>query len=904
MQKVLADYVIALLKHDKTQQDLSSNCISQLEDFLKEETTPFVTKLFAVLDSKSYMSLAGQVSITADTHNAVEPSGRMHDDLDDDDDQDRNFKHSRGERHEAAQNAEDRYPKRRRSTDGPDDYSDRRGIRHNMRMGNNGFAMRGGGNFQRGRGFRNGPLMRGAPYPPLSQQGPPGMPPYGRMNPYNRGPPGPQGMGGRWENQGAEWGAGSFPGQDPQRFGGPRMDRPHPVAMHGRVDGYPATMTGNRMRCLDYDEQGFCMRGDQCPYEHSVDRVGVDPMIMGRGGPGFNGNPMQGMRMPAGGMGGVAQASNVYGAQAEVAMQDSDAYDPEQPQGPVDVVSPIKSGMMMQGQQPYMMNGANDMGMAVGGRGGFRGHGRGAFRGRGGRGAAHGQMPYHRPVNDTIVIEHIPPEHCNLDSVNSYFKKFGTITNIQMQPQFNKAIVSYQTAQEAMQAKNSPDVIFANRFVKVYFMAPGGLETGGKPPAAFKTTLPESPVNGRPPIPAATATVNPNAAPLSHQPAPTISKTEEKKKQALSMLELQKQKEQLIQKQIEYQKELMEKLESKKLNPKDRAELMEALKAAEEATRQSLSNAVSATATVKAIVPMTKRPTAETKQKEKLDMDLDHLTKEGDEVDPELKAQLESLKAEAKSLGVDPSVALRGGRGRGRGAWRGGRGATRSFNLDNRTTKILVRGVPAPEKDKVKAHLEALGAVVAFTYNDADSSAVIQYQLRREAEQAFHRPPKTESGPVQMSWIDDRNTATSGAGSTTGTPPSMEVEEPDLAEIEQRLYEEDDDDEEKKRKVTMSFALPTLPASKLAQKKAPAPTPDTAPKDQVSASSAAADAKPKAETPKEAAQDTFVIPPKLSLNYRAPAWNGLTTNPHSLEVLKNGTIVETIDIIKPFMLIG
>jgi hypothetical protein len=33
---VLADYVIALLKHDQSDEELRSTCVMQLEDFLKE----------------------------------------------------------------------------------------------------------------------------------------------------------------------------------------------------------------------------------------------------------------------------------------------------------------------------------------------------------------------------------------------------------------------------------------------------------------------------------------------------------------------------------------------------------------------------------------------------------------------------------------------------------------------------------------------------------------------------------------------------------------------------------------------------------------------------------------------------------------------------------------------------
>ncbi|KAF9350754.1 hypothetical protein BGX26_011139, partial [Mortierella sp. AD094] len=52
---MLADYIIALLKHDKENNELKTLCVSQLEDFLLEETEPFVTSLFKALDSKSYI---------------------------------------------------------------------------------------------------------------------------------------------------------------------------------------------------------------------------------------------------------------------------------------------------------------------------------------------------------------------------------------------------------------------------------------------------------------------------------------------------------------------------------------------------------------------------------------------------------------------------------------------------------------------------------------------------------------------------------------------------------------------------------------------------------------------------------------------------------------------------------
>jgi RNA-binding protein 26 len=50
---VLADYVIALLKHDKEDKELMDLCASQLQDFLREDTAAFLEDLFKFLNVKS-----------------------------------------------------------------------------------------------------------------------------------------------------------------------------------------------------------------------------------------------------------------------------------------------------------------------------------------------------------------------------------------------------------------------------------------------------------------------------------------------------------------------------------------------------------------------------------------------------------------------------------------------------------------------------------------------------------------------------------------------------------------------------------------------------------------------------------------------------------------------------------
>ncbi|TNN40309.1 RNA-binding protein 27 [Liparis tanakae] len=51
----LANYVVALVKKDKSEKDLKALCADQLDVFLQKETTGFVDKLFESLTTKNYL---------------------------------------------------------------------------------------------------------------------------------------------------------------------------------------------------------------------------------------------------------------------------------------------------------------------------------------------------------------------------------------------------------------------------------------------------------------------------------------------------------------------------------------------------------------------------------------------------------------------------------------------------------------------------------------------------------------------------------------------------------------------------------------------------------------------------------------------------------------------------------
>ena len=82
----------------------------------------------------------------------------------------------------------------------------------------------------------------------------------------------------------------------------------------------------------------------------------------------------------------------------------------------------------------------------------------------------------HRTLKDrshtAIVVEQIPEDYFDEQSVMSFFSQFGNITEITMKAYKHLAIVKYDTRSAAQRAWESPKAIFDNRFVKVYWYRP------------------------------------------------------------------------------------------------------------------------------------------------------------------------------------------------------------------------------------------------------------------------------------------------------------------------------------------------------------------------------------------------------------------------------------------------
>lgn len=390
-------------------------------------------------------------------------------------------------------------------------------------------------------------------------------------------------------------------------------------------------------------------------------------------------------------------------------------------------------------------------------RGSGFGDGAGRGRGRGRGGGPSGQFQSRARSNTTLVIENVPADNLDLIKINDYFKRFGTITNIQIDAPGAKALVSYSDHAEAKAAHDSPDVIFGNRFVKVFFQrlddpvngaGPSRTKAGGpRPPSATQTFAAGQNVY-RPPG-AATA-----GGPEGGSSTPTSSNlglTPEQMAERKAALEAQKAAQDKVNQLMTEQKQTLVKVTSTTVTTEEKKAGMARLRVLEpqikEATEevrkavQAIAALPAPTAPTTSYDPSKRYEQREKVAREQLDRELEaHSTGQGVattvENAPEgstgdapsgqtaqLRAKLESLKAEAAALGLDQNgsgSSGRGGyagyRGRGRGgnpAYRGGRGGAAgaapgaSMRLDNRSTKLNVSDVPeGKDPQKVKEWLK------------------------------------------------------------------------------------------------------------------------------------------------------------------------------------------------------
>jgi len=668
---VLADYVLALLRHDGDIQAVRQLCEAEIPDFLKEDSTIFVRDVFDAIQYKSYLPGAPplrrpSLPLAPPTGPAA-PSAPSYGNL------------GMG----VPTGPQNGSRKRSYNERGDGDSQDRgkmmgdpsgRAFKQPRRGGASG---RGGFDpFYQG-GNRGGGFSGGRP-PPMNIQG---MPPQGFP---------------------------AVPGMPSPPPGMPPMDPNNPMAailamqaMGFPIPGMPAFPGSTspppqqKQRCRDYDQKGFCARGNTCQYEHGEHSIWVPPTSRADEYDPLNSNIMAGVETTNPG----APSFNQY-------------------------------------------------------RGGDRGRGRGGFRGdrqqpgnrggRNGRSEFSSDRPNYDKSNTTIVVENIPEERFSEDEVRGFFSDFGNIVDVSMRPYKRLAIVKYDDWNSANTAYKSPAVIFDNRFVKVYWYTSD--DSLPKPPPASKSNgSKKESVDPSAPVPAR-ATSEPQIDieefTRKQQEAQKVHEEKMKKKQEMEAAkkELEKRQEELMKNQAEEKRKLMERIAAKSVKsgstngsangtpapeskPTSQTEALKAQLAALEAEAQSLG--------------------------------IDTSQADGNSWGGRGRGR---GRGGYRGRGEYVPRGYRGGY-RGRGAPTHFAAAGRSFNLDNRPKTVSLTGVDFTDSAKDETLREYLMHIGEFTSLEATSNrAQIAFKDRKTAENFLASVSRDggeipSAGKVELGWV-------------------------------------------------------------------------------------------------------------------------------------------------------
>jgi len=721
----LAKYVLALIKKDKSVDELKESMVSQMDVFLQNETKSFVEMLFTVVDTKEYINppavkednghdtskeeVAGP-KIEADSTTPIREPEKM--------EKDRGFLDER----------------RRQRSSPPRDrrLSSRLGPRDSRESGRR-FRSRSRSLSPRHDRFRSSRRRSRSPL----------------MAP-RRGPSPRRGRS-----------ADRLPARD-SRDSTPTRDE---------GAGYTPS-PAKKPRCRDYDEKGFCLRGDLCKFDHGTDAVVLED---------------------AGG--------KVSGYQPSPALPDPYIPMPAQmtvpPPGYAPVTVPPPGYLPQYGKRPHdggILEPAAkrfDFQRLGGGRGRGRGRGRGGYQG--GRGGG-----------SVLAVRNIPPEFNTITHLNGHFSRFGSLINVQVQFEGDpgSALVTYGSNEEASAAFSTPEAVMNNRFIKVFWHTDKGsvkdrlggtganpnlsvvhggeritktVTADGEEKVEMEASEEDNPEKVKEKKDKAIEAIQKNQEmmQLKHD---LLKKAEEKRKEALVQQEgLIKSKQILMEGLIEQQKALIVKLEKGKgsIKPDEKTKIMKLLKelsSSIDRTKEDIKTSLS-------MATMKSKSRSEL-QKELLDAEMELFTRQQDnEETAEIQQKVNSLRLEAAKIGVLPTS-----RGRGRGGGyrgRGGRGSPRGFqrgrgsrgrgftlspgatNLDRRPSRILVSGYELEEKEEMVQHFVKFGEILDQVEDEVTPSIILKFKTRRSAEAAMATGKNYKDRTLSLSWYSQ---ATPGQG--------------------------------------------------------------------------------------------------------------------------------------------
>ncbi|CAJ0962959.1 unnamed protein product, partial [Mesorhabditis belari] len=481
----LSKYVFALIKKpDKTKTQLKEFCNGQLEAFLSTNTKPFVDKLFDVLSDNSYVRpKAKKEPPPAPSSKVEEPKEKL----------------KRGKENEKKNEDE---PVEKRKTNSPKREVSPKGGR--ALRGQNAAASISPPEEQVSSAEKLGSSAETSQKVSQPQ----------RIVRKRISPPPPDEKELRRRRS-----------RSPPRRGGLRRRSPERIVRR-RSRSRSADRKDERkkkQRCRDYDEQGFCMRGDACQFDHGPDPVVIDEKGWKSSSKGIITKPPSfptappNFNLPPPGYTPIGAAQP-----PPPGIVADGGYNPDAPAMSLDFSVPPPSLVMNAGWRPNIQFGMQQQGQmletgprADRGYDGPRGRGAWGGRGRGGRGGNRMLPRVRNDVGKSLEVRNIPAELNNILKLNEHFMQFGAIVNLQVHFQGDPgaALVTYSSRGEATNAYKSTNPILNNRFIKVFWHNPPEA-ANGEPTTANAAT-------GQAGVPVSVGADGEKAAASASQPSET-----------------------------------------------------------------------------------------------------------------------------------------------------------------------------------------------------------------------------------------------------------------------------------------------------------------------------------------------------------------------------------------------
>lgn len=533
-------------------------------------------------------------------------------------------------------------------------------------------------------------------------------------------------------------------------------------------------------RCVDFDEKGYCMKGDLCVYDH-----GKDPVVLATGN-------------------GVLSFQNAGGSFAN-------SLTPPFPVVPIvqNVPVPLPSYPPAQNQRMYYPSTEGSYWVRGTGEQKFTkqkrelvsvptGENQNRFKRKNFKKEDNNSNNNKKPKFDyrrlgpklssnEIQLKNVPENLNNISSLNNSFMKFGKITNIQTSSENKEATIMFSSNLEAQKAYQNIETVFGSLPIVAYWFSENTTE--GKPvDNKSTTTAPQKPkalsLDNR--MPESTRLTNEKEAEVIK--TSLIKKQEEAKKLAQDFsAAITKRKQELLDKQLEQLNKLLETAHNVKGEQKKMlmATIIQ-LKTNIENIQADLASTMKRPITPRNNINITKNVAPKTPTKEdKLleakrevlknllfnDLDLFVKQQQGHSDEKEildLKKNIIILRNKLKALGITPAsgiaktayqmkekLAIANKLLEAKNKVRETK--TTSISVDHRPTQLLVSGYEADDEDQVVSHFLQFGNITEYISDTIIPALVIKYEVRKDAETAQIKGKLFQDRRLSVTWYNSQH---------------------------------------------------------------------------------------------------------------------------------------------------